>query len=139
MPSSPSGVVRALARARRGAVLSPDEATWLLSARGDALEELLGIAGALRDRGLEEAGRPGVITYSRKVFVPLTTLCRDRCHYCTFLTTPGQLRKDGKPPYLSPDEVLDITSARMISRVEGGMIWPSVPAAQTIPDPSRRS
>ena len=104
MPSSPSGVVRALARARRGAVLSPDEATWLLSARGDALEELLGIAGALRDRGLEEAGRPGVITYSPKVFIPLTRLCRDRCHYCTFATVPHRVPS----AYLSPDEVLAI-------------------------------
>ena len=44
MSSTPSGVVRALARARRGATLTPDEATWLIGARGDALEELLDIA-----------------------------------------------------------------------------------------------
>src|ERR1035438_2101908 len=50
------------------------------------------------------AGRPGVITYSRKVFIPLTRLCRDRCGYCTFATVPGRLDS----PYLSPDEVLAI-------------------------------
>ncbi len=104
MPSTPSGVVRALARARRGASLSPEEATWLLSARGDALGELMGVAAALRDRGLEEAGLPGVITYSPKVFIPLTRLCRDRCHYCTFATVPHRL----PAAYLSPDEVLAI-------------------------------
>jgi len=45
-----------------------------------------------------------VITYSRKVFIPLTRLCRDRCGYCTFVTVPGRLDS----PFLSPDEVLDI-------------------------------
>ena len=104
MPSTPSGVVRALARARKGVTLAPDEATWLLGARGDALEDLLDVASALRDRGLDEAGLPGVITYSPKVFIPLTRLCRDRCHYCTFATVPHRL----PAPYLAPDEVLEI-------------------------------
>ena len=54
--------------------------------------------------GLAAAGRPGVVTYSRKVFIPLTRLCRDRCHYCTFATTPGRVPS----PYLSIDDVLDI-------------------------------
>ena len=45
----------------------------------------------MRDAGLLAAGRPGVITYSRKVFIPVTRLCRDRCHYCTFATTPNRL------------------------------------------------
>ncbi len=78
-----------------------------MAARGDALHELLGIAGALRDRGLEEAGRPGVVTYSPKVFIPLTRLCRDRCHYCTFATVPHRV----PAPYLSPDEVVAIARA----------------------------
>ena len=77
---------------------------WLLGARGEALEELMLIAGALRDRGLQDSGRPGVVTYSPKVFIPLTRLCRDRCHYCTFATVPHRV----PAPYLSPDEVLDI-------------------------------
>ena len=49
-----------------------------------------------------------MITYSRKVFIPLTHLCRDRCHYCVFVQTPNQLAAQGKAPFLSPDEVLEI-------------------------------
>src|SRR6478752_6997697 len=70
--------------------LSVDEAERLLESA--PLDELLARASALRDEGLAAAGRPGIITYSRKVFVPLTTLCRDRCHYCVFVDTPGQER-----------------------------------------------
>ena len=67
---------------------------------------MLGHAARVRDTGLETAARPGVITYSRKVFIPLTRLCRDRCAYCTFVTVPGRLAA----PFLSPDEVLKIAS-----------------------------
>jgi FO synthase len=79
----------------------------LLHTRGEQLAELLGYASRVRDAGLERAGRPGVITYSRKVFIPLTRLCRDRCGYCTFATVPGRLDS----PYLSPDEVVAIAAA----------------------------
>jgi FO synthase len=85
---------------------SPDHAAAeaLFLARGDDLGVLLGHAKRVRDAGLEAAGRPGVITYSKKVFIPLTRLCRDRCGYCTFATVPGRLES----MYLSPDEVLGI-------------------------------
>jgi FO synthase len=110
-----SALRRALVRAERGVTLDATEAETLLHARGlgagDPLDRLLTAASRVRDAGLASAGRPGVVTYSRKVFIPLTHLCRDRCHYCTFVTTPGQLRKDGKAPFLSPDEVLDIARA----------------------------
>jgi len=95
---------RALARARDGKALDQAEATVLLHARGDDLETLLGFASAARDLGLESAGRPRVITYSRKVFIPLTRLCRDRCAYCTFATVPHRLHS----LYLEPDEVIEI-------------------------------
>jgi FO synthase len=95
---------RALARVRDGEALDLDEATILLQARDDDLRALLDFAARVRDAGLAAAGRPGVITYSRKVFIPLTRLCRDRCGYCTFATVPGRL----PAPFLSPDEVLDI-------------------------------
>ncbi|NLU79414.1 bifunctional FO biosynthesis protein CofGH [Micromonospora sp. HNM0581] len=101
------GVRRALHRAATGRALDVDEASTLLTARGAALEELLGIAGAIRDAGLREAGRPGVVTYSKKVFVPLTRLCRDRCHYCTFATVPHRL----PAPFLDRDEVLAVARA----------------------------
>jgi FO synthase len=102
----PAALRRALARARDGKALDRDEAIVLLHARGDQLTGLLGHASRTRDAGLERAGRPGVITYSRKVFIPLTRLCRDRCGYCTFATVPGQL----PAPYLSPDEVIEIAA-----------------------------
>jgi FO synthase len=95
---------RALARARDGKPLDAAEATVLLHARGEDLDTLLGYAGRTRDAGLEAAGRPGVITYSRKVFIPLTRLCRDRCGYCTFATVPHRLEH----LYLEPDQVLEI-------------------------------
>ncbi|HWG94555.1 MAG TPA: 7,8-didemethyl-8-hydroxy-5-deazariboflavin synthase CofG, partial [Mycobacteriales bacterium] len=97
-------MVRALARAAAGKALDVDEATVLLAARGDDLTALCAAAARVRDAGLEAAGRPGTVTYSRKVFVPLTRLCRDRCHYCTFATVPHRL----PAPYLSVDEVLQI-------------------------------
>jgi FO synthase len=97
-------IARAVGRAERGQSLDADEASALIHARGDDLERLLTVAARVRDQGLAAAGRPGVMTYSRKVFIPLTRLCRDRCHYCTFATVPGRV----PAPYLEPDEVVDI-------------------------------
>jgi len=99
-----SAMRRALARARDGKPLDLAEATVLLHARGEDLQTLLSYAGRTRDAGLAAAGRPAVITYSRKVFIPLTRLCRDRCGYCTFATVPHRLSS----LYLEPDEVLAI-------------------------------
>ncbi|WP_031509355.1 bifunctional FO biosynthesis protein CofGH [Streptomyces megasporus] len=109
-PPAPTATAmrRALRRARDGVALDVTEAAVLLQARGDDLADLMASAARVRDAGLEAADRPGVITYSRKVFIPLTRLCRDRCHYCTFVTVPGKLRREGRGAYLSPDEVLDI-------------------------------
>lgn len=108
MVNTDRSLIRALTRARDGKALTVDEAADLLRARGTQLDELLVIAGRVRDAGLREAGRPDTITYSKKVFIPLTRLCRDRCHYCTFATTPGALRADGHGMFLEPDEVLAI-------------------------------
>jgi len=95
---------RALKRADDGKTLDPAEAEVLLGATGESLERLMAVAARIRDAGLADAGREGIVTFSKKVFVPLTRLCRDRCHYCTFATTPGRVHA----PYLSPDEVLAI-------------------------------
>ncbi|HEY6870060.1 MAG TPA: 5-amino-6-(D-ribitylamino)uracil--L-tyrosine 4-hydroxyphenyl transferase CofH [Novosphingobium sp.] len=79
----------------------------------DAGEILRRLEAAPLDRLLADAealtlaGHGTRVTYSRKVFIPLTQLCRDVCHYCTFATTPGHL----KAPYLSRDEVLAIARA----------------------------
>ncbi|WP_406456198.1 bifunctional FO biosynthesis protein CofGH [Streptomyces sp. NBC_01622] len=99
---------RALKRARDGVALDVTEAAVLLQARGEALGDLTASAARVRDAGLAAAGRPGVITYSKSVFIPLTRLCRDKCHYCTFVTVPGKLRRAGHGMFMSPDEVLDI-------------------------------
>nr|WP_130513433.1 bifunctional FO biosynthesis protein CofGH [Krasilnikovia cinnamomea] len=95
---------RALRRAADGKALDADEAATLLAADGGSLDELFSLAGGVRDAGLREAGRPGVVTYSKKVFIPLTRLCRDRCHYCTFATVPHRL----PAAFLERDEVLAI-------------------------------
>ena len=99
-------IARALSRAGRGQSLDPTEAVALLAARGERLRELCDLASRLRDQGLADDGRPGVITYSPKVFIPLTRLCRDRCHYCTFATVPHRV----PGAFLSADEVLDIAA-----------------------------
>ncbi|MEE9196491.1 MAG: 2-phospho-L-lactate guanylyltransferase, partial [Alphaproteobacteria bacterium] len=54
--------------------------------------------------GLCQQGHGGVVSYSRKVFIPLTKLCRDVCHYCTFARPPRR----GEAAYLAPERVLDI-------------------------------
>jgi FO synthase len=90
---------RALARAESGKSLSADEVAALLCAHGDGLERLLSLA-----RNLRELGFGQTVTYSRKVFIPLTMLCRDHCHYCTFAKPPAKV----SAPFLSPDEVVAI-------------------------------
>jgi FO synthase len=60
---------------------------------------LVAVAAGLRDRA-----HGNLISYSRKVFIPLTHLCRDVCHYCTFARVPRRVVK----PYMSVEEVLDI-------------------------------
>ncbi len=69
---------------------------------GLTLRELVSRAGAARDRAW---GRR--VTYSPKVFIPLTMLCRDRCGYCTFAKAPARVAA----PYLTPEQVLDIARA----------------------------
>ncbi len=56
---------------------------------------------------LRELGHGTTVTYSRKVFLPLTMLCRDHCHYCTFAKPPAKLDH----PFLSPDEVVQVAEA----------------------------
>ncbi|MFC8935128.1 bifunctional FO biosynthesis protein CofGH [Rhodococcus sp. NPDC056506] len=108
---SASAMRRVLRRARDGATLNVDEAATLLQARGTDLTDLCSSAAKVRDAGLLAAGRPNTVTYSRKVFIPLTRLCQDKCHYCTFVTVPGKLRAEGHGMFLEPDEVLDIARA----------------------------
>ncbi|MEX2324957.1 MAG: 7,8-didemethyl-8-hydroxy-5-deazariboflavin synthase CofG, partial [Nitriliruptoraceae bacterium] len=94
---------RALHRAEEGRTLKRDEAAALLTSRDADLERLLAVASRLRDAVPLQRGTPAV-TYSRKVFIPLTHLCRDTCGYCTFAWPP----KKEISPFLSPEQVLDI-------------------------------
>ena len=93
---------RALARAEAGKALSVDETESLLQSRGVELERLCSVASHLR-----ELGHGSTVSYSRKVFVPLTMLCRDHCHYCTFAKPPAKLAS----PFLSQEEVIAIAEA----------------------------
>jgi len=89
-------------------LLGAAEIAGMLSAPRDIQERMLTLASALRDLGLSRAGRAGVMTYSRKAFLPITNLCRDRCHYCTFVETPNQLKRQGKSLFMSRDRVLAV-------------------------------
>jgi FO synthase len=82
--------------------MRPSDAAALSLAAADDLPALMECAAALRDRG---HGR--TVSYSRKVFIPLTQLCRDSCHYCTFAHPPRR----GETAYLGADEVLAIARA----------------------------
>ena len=85
-----------LDRALAGARLTEADAIALIECREDDLADLLDAAAELRDRG---KGRD--VTYSRKVFLPVTNLCRDRCTYCTFRKDPG----DPGAWTMMPDEI----------------------------------
>ncbi len=91
-----------LRRAAGGGGVTPEEAARLIRIPDEGLADLLGAATALRDLG---KGR--TVTYSRKVFVPLTNYCRDYCRYCTYRKDPG----DPEGWFLTPDEVLRVARA----------------------------
>ena len=79
--------------------LLPTDAEALQLADCDNTRQLADVASILRDRGFNQT-----VTYSRKVFIPLTHLCRDVCHYCTFAQVPRKL----KAPYMTIEEVLEV-------------------------------
>jgi FO synthase len=93
--ASPSQVVTALDRGIEGGGISRGQALLLIE-HAD-LRSLLQAAAAVRD---DSKGR--TVSYSKKVFIPLTHLCRDYCGYCTFRSDPAV----GAQPYMTPDEVL---------------------------------
>ncbi len=106
---------RALHRAEEGRTLTVAEAAALMTARDADLDRLTATASRVRDAapwyadggyGLSPQGERRV-TYSRKVFVPLTHLCRDTCGYCTFAWPP----KADVPAFQSPEQVLEVARA----------------------------
>lgn len=103
MASTAQGDVQALTTGHGdGRELPAEGAYRLIECSDERVPELLAAAREARDRF-----KPGIITYSRKVFIPLTNLCRDYCGYCTF-------RKDPNQPgahTMTPDEVLEVVRA----------------------------
>jgi FO synthase len=89
-----------LAEVRPGEAISRSTALTLIRCSDEDLPQLLAAARAAKERF-----KPGVITYSRKVFLPLTNLCRDYCGYCTFRRDPN----DPGAHTMTPDEVLAVS------------------------------
>ncbi len=85
-----------------GAELSDNDALTLATLDDGALDDMCAVASELRDRG-----RGKVITFSPKVFIPLTRLCRDFCGYCTFRQSP----QETDDLFLTPDAVLGVAKA----------------------------
>ncbi len=100
-PACPA-IETALEAASSGKPLTRENALALIRASGRHLLHLLDLASAIRD-----TGRGRTVSFSKKVFIPLTRLCRDRCGYCTFRRDPGE-PGDG---FLTAEEVLAIASA----------------------------
>ncbi len=98
-PEFRSGSDSALATLCPGRPISRADAVKLIRCSDDELPELLVAARAAKERF-----KPGVITYSRKVFLPLTNLCRDYCGYCTFRRDPDT----SGAHTMTPDEVLSV-------------------------------
>ena len=82
--------------------ISSEAACQLLLPNENMLPSLLAAAQSARARF-----KPGTITYSRKVFLPLTNLCRDYCGYCTFRRDPGEPGAHT----MTPDEVMEVVRA----------------------------
>ena len=92
-----------LATASRGESIGEDEAVSLLGAGNGRLEDLCAVAAELRDRGKGRA-----VTFSPKVFIPLTRLCRDFCGYCTFRQDPASA---GETLFMTPEQIVDVARA----------------------------
>jgi FO synthase len=97
-----AAVARALERVQAGSLLDRADGVALIEAPPADCPAVLHAAAALRD-----AGKGHTVTYSRKVFLPLTNLCRDDCGYCTFRRDPGQAGAHT----MSLDELLAVCEA----------------------------
>jgi 7,8-didemethyl-8-hydroxy-5-deazariboflavin synthase CofG subunit len=98
----PSRCGSALGSLRPGQPISRDTALCLIRCPDNDLSELLAAT-----RAANECFKPGIVTYSRKVFLPLTNLCRDYCGYCIFRRDPGEPGAHT----MTPDEVLSVARA----------------------------
>ena len=92
-----------IAKAKAGAALSEADALSLLAAGAEATQDICAAAASMRDQS-----KGKTVTFSPKVFIPLTHLCRDFCGYCTFRKDPSQT---GKDLFMTPEQVLDVANA----------------------------
>ena len=104
MAHAPSGLSALLRSIEDGHRPDPTQTAALINAQA---ADLMTVAESLTLAGFGET-----VSYSRKVFIPLTQLCRDVCHYCTFAKAPRSL----KSPYLTADEVLAIARAGLAAQ-----------------------
>ncbi len=103
LPDSTVPLSEVIAKATAGAALTEVDALSLLDAGSDSIQELCAAAAFMRDHS-----KGNIVTFSPKVFIPLTHMCRDFCGYCTFRKDPQQA---GKDIYMTPEQVLDVASA----------------------------
>ena len=89
--------------AAAGAPVTDDYAWAFLETGGTGLEDMCRTASSIRDQG-----KGNTVTFSPKVFIPLTHLCRDFCGYCTFRQDPGQA---GDTLFMTPEQVLEVAHA----------------------------
>jgi len=92
-----------ISKAKAGYPLSDSDALSFLAAGQDATQEICAAAADMRDQA-----KGNTVTFSPKVFIPLTHMCRDFCGYCTFRKDPQQA---GKDIYMTPEQVLDVANA----------------------------
>ena len=103
MSASAIPIEEALRRARSGEELPGETASVFIEANGSSLHDLCHTAAQIRD-----TGKGKTVTFSPKVFIPLTRLCRDFCSYCTFRQDPAGA---GDRLYMTPEEVLEVALA----------------------------
>ena len=106
VPRPPGSIVplsEVIAKATAGTALTEVDALSLLDSDSDSTQELCDAAAFMRDQF-----KGNIVTFSPKVFIPLTNMCRDFCGYCTFRKDPQQA---GKDIYMTPEQVLDVANA----------------------------
>ena len=130
--SANAPITTVIERALAGEELTSADGYLLMAVSGpDDLGALMSAASAMND-----AARPlRRVTYSRKVFLPLTNLCRDRCGYCTFVKGPHQLGAHT----MTPAEVLSVAQPGRGAGVQRGVAQPGRPPGGAAPGDARNA
>ena len=101
-PGSVVSICEVIANAKEGLGLTQADAYSLVTANSDVVQEMCTITASMRDRV-----KGNVVTFSPKVFIPLTHMCRDFCGYCTFRKNPQEA---GKDLFMTPEQVLEVAT-----------------------------